>query len=246
MQRLYCSYSYLFDNYLISPIVCSLRTKQFEGSAEVSHIGMNACATWGDVFLGGGSSSLCSDHDNPDLYKHDLKDKIICLPQTIGSSSAGTVWLQILAKGIALKVLLFDNHVDSMAACGLIMADIWQGQRIITVDQLGDEFLNSVKCGDTIKVDEDGTVTITPKGRAPVKRRKPASIAGDDQARNDLNGFVGADANYTVSSTDLLRISSPLTHLFVLLTCYAAYQPNRNQAQGRSNLHEVDTRRTGD
>jgi uncharacterized membrane-anchored protein len=35
-----------------------------------------------------------------------------------------------------------------------------EGKRIVTVDQLGDEFLESVKDGDRIVIREDGTVTI--------------------------------------------------------------------------------------
>jgi hypothetical protein len=40
------------------------------------------------------------------------------------------------------------------------MADIWLGKRIVTVDMLGDEFLDAVKTGNKIKVYEDGTVEI--------------------------------------------------------------------------------------
>jgi predicted aconitase with swiveling domain len=58
------------------------------------------------------------------------------------------------------KAFLFANHIDSLASCGLLMADIWLGKRIVTVDMLGDEFLDAVKTGDKIKVYEDGTVEI--------------------------------------------------------------------------------------
>ncbi|MHC5066247.1 MAG: hypothetical protein ACYTG5_19995 [Planctomycetota bacterium] len=33
-------------------------------------------------------------------------------------------------------------------------------QRIITIDLLGDDFLESVKTGDAISVSEDGSVTV--------------------------------------------------------------------------------------
>ena len=40
------------------------------------------------------------------------------------------------------------------------MADIWKDDRIVTVDMLGDEFLETVKMGDPIAVHEDGTVEV--------------------------------------------------------------------------------------
>jgi acyl-CoA hydrolase len=68
--------------------------------------------------------------------------------------------MSICQKDIAPKAFLFSHHIDSLAACGLLMADIWLGHRIITVDMLGDEFLDAVKMGNKVKVYEDGTVEI--------------------------------------------------------------------------------------
>ncbi len=131
-----------------------------QGSAEVSHVGFNTCATYVDVMISGTDSGVCQDHDNKDLFGHDLADKIVCIPQTIGSSSAATLFMIILDKGVAPKAMLFANHIDSLAACGILMGDNWMGKRIITVDLLGDDFLDAVKTGDTVTVHEDGTVEI--------------------------------------------------------------------------------------
>lgn len=130
------------------------------GSAEVSHIGFNTCATYVDVLISGIDSGVCQDHDNKDLFGHDLADKILCIPQTIGSSSAATLFMIILAKNIAPKAMLFANHIDSLAACGILMGDNWQDKRIVTVDLLGEDFLDAVKTGDKVTVHEDGTVDI--------------------------------------------------------------------------------------
>jgi predicted aconitase with swiveling domain len=62
--------------------------------------------------------------------------------------------------GVAPKAMLFSQQIDSLAAGGLIVADVWVGKRIVAVDQLGDEFLESVKDGDRIVIREDGTVII--------------------------------------------------------------------------------------
>jgi len=54
--------------------------------------------------------------------------------------------------------MLFSQRIDSLAAGGLVVTDLWAGIRIVTVDQLGDEFLETVHDGDLIEVQEDGTV----------------------------------------------------------------------------------------
>ena len=58
------------------------------------------------------------------------------------------------------KAILFANHIDPMAASGLLMGDIWEGRRIVAVDMLGPEFLETVKTGQTVRVYVDGTVEI--------------------------------------------------------------------------------------
>ena len=131
-----------------------------EETAEVSHVGFSPSASWIDIIFKNSTSGVIKDHENKDLYGRDIKGKILCLPQSIGSS-AGACMMMAAAKADATpKVMLFANHVDSISACGLIMADNWLGKRIIAVDMLGEEFLDTVKTGQTIKIYEDGTVEI--------------------------------------------------------------------------------------
>ncbi len=132
-----------------------------QGSATVSHIGLNTLSTYKANVIGGvKDNAICTDGDNKDLYKKDLNGAIICLPQTIGSTTGGFVLMGVAKMGLAPKAMLFSKHVDSLAIGGLLMADIWMNHRIITIDLLGDEFLNAVNTGDPIKVSEDGTVEI--------------------------------------------------------------------------------------
>jgi predicted aconitase with swiveling domain len=63
-------------------------------------------------------------------------------------------------QGLGPKAWLFANHIDSLAAGGLLMADVWLEKRSVTIDQLGDEFLEAVKTGDPVKVHADGTVEV--------------------------------------------------------------------------------------
>jgi hypothetical protein len=55
---------------------------------------------------------------------------------------------------------LFSKHIDSLAAAGIVLARVWNDSKIIAIDELGDDFLNSVKTGDPIEIDLDGTVRV--------------------------------------------------------------------------------------
>ena len=58
---------------------------------------------------------------------------------------------------IIRKFLGINNYGS---AAGAILSDIWTENSLPTIDCLGDEFLDTVKTGDKIRVEEDGTVTI--------------------------------------------------------------------------------------
>ena len=134
---------------------------KLEGSATVSRIGLNTLSTYKANIMGGVTDkAICSDGDNKDLYGKDIGGAILCLPQTIGSTTGGFVLMGVAKLGLAPKAMLFANHVDSLAIGGLLMADIWMDKRIIAVDLLGQEFLDAVNTGDPIKVYEDGRVEI--------------------------------------------------------------------------------------
>ena len=62
--------------------------------------------------------------------------------------------------GIAPKAMLLSEHIDSLAAAGLALAEVWGGRRIIAVDELGDEFLSAVEDGHVVEIKEDGTVVV--------------------------------------------------------------------------------------
>ncbi len=134
--------------------------RNLEGEALVTRTGFNTYASFYTSIHAQVEAALCADSGNRELYGKNLTGKIICLPQTTGSTSAGAVWQRIARLGVAPKAMLFSQQIDSLAAGGLIVADVWAGKRIVTVDQLGDEFLESVRDGDRIVICQDGTVTI--------------------------------------------------------------------------------------
>ncbi|MCL1895146.1 MAG: hypothetical protein FWG03_01210, partial [Clostridiales bacterium] len=56
--------------------------------------------------------------------------------------------------------LLFSKPIDSLAAAGAILAEVWTDSSMPTVDSLGDAFLEAVQTGMSVTVAEDGLVTI--------------------------------------------------------------------------------------
>ena len=57
--------------------------------------------------------------------------------------------------------MLFSEHIDSLAAAGAILADVWiDDVSMPVVDCLGQEFLDYVKDGMTVTIKEDGVVVV--------------------------------------------------------------------------------------
>ena len=140
-----------------------------ECSAEalVSHGGFNTLASYqmammfGDLkALGHDTEVKCGDQNNPDLYGRPMMGKALCLPQTIGSTTGGMVLYAVAAAGKQPACMLFSKPIDSLAASGAILADVWTESKMPVVDMLGDEFLEAVQTGDTVTVKPDGVVVI--------------------------------------------------------------------------------------
>ena len=145
--------------------------KQFKGRviaagevtapALVSHGGLNTLASFQKALQFGDKKATCGDQNNPDLFGKQMVGTALCLPQTIGSTTGGLVLYCACAMKRQPACMLFSKPIDSLAAAGAVLADVWVDDVTMPViDSLGDDFLNYVKDGMTITVDLDGTVTI--------------------------------------------------------------------------------------
>ena len=128
--------------------------------ALVSHGGFNTLASYQMGMMFGDKQMKCGDQNNAEIYKKPMIGKAMCLPMTIGSTTGGMVLYCAKVMGRTPACLLFSEHIDSLAAAGAILSAVWTDDPMPTVDCLGEEFLNYVKDGMTITVDEDGTVTV--------------------------------------------------------------------------------------
>jgi predicted aconitase with swiveling domain len=131
-----------------------------EGKVLVTNRGFNTYASFFTSIHAPTGKAVCADSNNPELYGKNLADSIICLPKTTGSTSSGAVWQQLVRLGAVPQAMLFSQQIDPLAAGGLIVADIWADKRVITVDQLGDAFLETVKSGDWVEIYGNGIVEI--------------------------------------------------------------------------------------
>lgn len=130
------------------------------GTAAVSHRGFNTYASFFESIHEPSHAAICADSGNEDLLGHDLAGKVICVPNTTGSTSGGAVWQRLIEMGNAPKAVLFANAIDSLAAGGLVVVDLWAARRIVVVDRLGDAFLETVVDGDAVTIGDDGVVAI--------------------------------------------------------------------------------------
>ena len=128
--------------------------------ALVTRQGFNTLASFQKALMFGDKTAKCSDQNNPDLFGKAMAGKVLCLPQTIGSTTGGMVLYCAAAMGRSPACLLFSKPIDSLAAAGAILADVWTDNAMPTVDSLGEDFLSAVKTGDRITIKEDGTVTV--------------------------------------------------------------------------------------
>ena len=133
----------------------------FKGESVVSHQGLNTLASFQtSALLPTSKKIIVGDQNNPDLYKKNITNKALCLPQTIGSTTGGMVIQTVAVRNLAPKVWLFSESIDPLAASGIILSNVWNDVGLIAIDRLGEEFLSTVKTGDQIEVKEDGTVII--------------------------------------------------------------------------------------
>ncbi|MBQ1407751.1 MAG: DUF126 domain-containing protein [Eubacterium sp.] len=129
--------------------------------AVVSHGGLNTLASFQKALQFGDKKATCGDQNNPDLYGKQMAGKALCLPQTIGSTTGGLVIYCACSMGRQPACMLFSEPIDSLAAAGTILADVWlEGVKMPVVDSLGAKFLDYVKDGMKITIQDGGKVEV--------------------------------------------------------------------------------------
>ena len=129
--------------------------------AVVTTQGFNTLASLQMALQFGDKEVKCGDQNNSELHGKPLIGKALCLPQTIGSTTGGLVLYCACALEKNPACMLFSNHIDSLAAAGAVLAEVWvDNVTMPVIDSLGEEFLSYVKDGMKITVKENGIVEV--------------------------------------------------------------------------------------
>ena len=135
---------------------------EVSAQAVVTHGGLNTLASFQKALQFGDKKATCGDQNNPDLYGKQMAGKALCLPQTIGSTTGGLVLYCACAMKRQPACMLFSEPIDSLAAAGAVLADVWlEDVSMPVIDSLGEDFLNYVKDDMTITVKEGGVVEVS-------------------------------------------------------------------------------------
>ena len=134
---------------------------KLEGKALASKSPFNVSGTYLENLFGGNTKTApCTDVVNKEWSGKNLAGQILCFPTGVGSTMGGATLMGVGSMGLGPKAMLYAEHVDSVSVAGLIIDNIWNENTVITIDMLGDEFLDAVKTGDPISIKEDGTVEV--------------------------------------------------------------------------------------
>ena len=134
---------------------------KLEGKAMATKYPFNVSGSYVDNLFGGNTTSApCTDANNKEWNRKDLAGQILCFPTAVGSTMGGATLMGVGTMGLGPKAMLYGQHVDSVSVAGLIIDNVWNDRPVITIDQLGDEFIDTVKSGDPIAIYEDGTVEV--------------------------------------------------------------------------------------
>lgn len=129
--------------------------------ALVSHQGLNTLASFQKALQFGDKDATCGDQDNKDLFGKKMAGKALCLPRTIGSTTGGLVIYCACSLKRQPACMLFSEPIDSLAAAGAILSDVWLDDvSMPVIDSLGEEFLNYVKDNMEIIVEDGGLVKV--------------------------------------------------------------------------------------
>ena len=142
-----------FKGRVIVPGTCT-------AEALVTHNGFNTLASFQMAIMFNKKGVPCGDQNNPEIYNKPMQGKALCLPITIGSTTGGMILFCTCKQGQAPACMLFSESIDSLAASGAIMGSVWSDTTMPVIDKLGEEFLDTVKTGDTVTILEDGIVQV--------------------------------------------------------------------------------------
>lgn len=133
---------------------------EVRAEAIVTHAGFNTLANLKTAGSFMNPKGILKDINNPEIYGKTIPGKVLCLPETIGSTTGGMVLYCASCMNVGPACMLFPKKADTLAVAGAVLTANWSDHPIVLVDDLGEEFLEYVKEGQMITVTEEGKVTV--------------------------------------------------------------------------------------
>ena len=88
--------------------------------ALVTHTGFNTLANLKTAGSFLNPRGVLQDMNNPELYGKKMPGKILCLPETIGSTTGGMVLYCASVMGVGPACMLFSKKADTLAVAGAV------------------------------------------------------------------------------------------------------------------------------
>jgi predicted aconitase with swiveling domain len=86
-----------------------------------------------------------------ELYRKNVKDKVLIFPYPIGTTTLGFVLLETIVREIGPKAIICEEGEPLMSS-GALIADIFYDKRFPIIDQISFSDLESIENGTRIRV----------------------------------------------------------------------------------------------
>ena len=130
-----------------------------EGEAIVTSQAFSISAAFAFPLISNAKKLKVADRTH-ELYKKDVKDKVLIFPIPIGTTTLGFVLLETIVRKIGPKAIICTEGEPLMSS-GAVAADIFFDIKFPIVDQIDFSELEKIENGTMVKVNGDeGTVEI--------------------------------------------------------------------------------------
>lgn len=127
----------------------------FSGVAFVSRKVLNLEKSFNKSIVSKKPNLIAKDKSNVNLYKRDLKDKIVVVPSIKSGELDGLILLELSKKLKNPSAILIAEKIDESLIAPLMLIPFWTKAEITIIDGLGREFLENIESGDVVRIEGD-------------------------------------------------------------------------------------------
>ena len=123
-----------------------------QGEALVTRMPLNFTASFskpGNILKSRRGAIMDRHHE---LFKHNVKGRVLVFPACIGSTFTGMLLLQVLEDGAAPAAMVVQE-ADSLLVSGPLLGCAWFNHSFPVVEYKGNDLFTRIRTGDQVKVD---------------------------------------------------------------------------------------------